>query len=314
MNRKFFLLLFFSLCYLVQLFSQNYDANAVSITIPNGVTIIEDYQFLEFTNLQTVKIPNSVKKIGEHAFDGCTKLENIELPDGITEIGMYAFSGCKSLKSIKIPSKVTKIDHGSFFDCESLETVVLPKNLKEIASGPGTFGAFNACCSLFHIESPVAKIVGDFLLLNGEMCCILRQREKMYVVPYGCSEIRPIFPDMMSLGVYSTVFIPSTVKKIDNSAFFVSPLKFIELPASVKEIGESAFKGCLLSYIVLPKSIERIGKNAFSDCESLEEAVIETDALIDYEQIFAESKIKKLVLSKTANVTNIPDYVKIIKK
>lgn len=303
MNRKFFLLLFLDFCYLVQLFSQNYDANAVSITIPNGVTIIEDYQFLEFTNLQTVKIPNSVKKIGEHAFDGCTKLENIELPDGITEIGMYAFSGCKSLKSIKIPSKVTKIDHGSFFDCESLETVVLPKKLKEIASGSGSFGAFNNCKSLHYIESPVAKVVGDFLLLDGEICCILRQKEKLYVIPYGCSVIGGIFPDMTGFASFSTVIIPNTVKEIANDAFSHRPIKTI----------------------TIPKSVKKIGTEAFYYCAELKEIVIETDIPIDYEKVFSEprepnvirygcTEPEKMIISKTANVTNIPDYVKIIKK
>ena len=45
---------------------------AVSFTIPNSVTSIEDYAFENCTNLTNVIIPNTVTSIGERAFHGCT--------------------------------------------------------------------------------------------------------------------------------------------------------------------------------------------------------------------------------------------------
>jgi hypothetical protein len=45
---------------------------AVSFTIPNNVTSIEDYAFKNCTNLTDLIIPNSVTSIGNYAFIGCT--------------------------------------------------------------------------------------------------------------------------------------------------------------------------------------------------------------------------------------------------
>lgn len=153
--KKILLILILQISFSAIIFSQEHDENFASITIQNGVTVIEEYQFSDYENLKTVTLPKSIKKIECHAFDGCKNLKSINLPESIIEIGIYAFSGCKSLKSIKIPSKVTKLDSGTFFECESLEAVYLPKNLKEISDGPGTYGAFNRCSSLRYVDSPI---------------------------------------------------------------------------------------------------------------------------------------------------------------
>ena len=45
-----------------------------SITIPDGVTRIEDYAFEGCSNLKSITIPSSVRSIGFGAFDGCSNL------------------------------------------------------------------------------------------------------------------------------------------------------------------------------------------------------------------------------------------------
>ena len=47
------------------------------IQIPNSVVEIEDYAFMNCSNITEIYLPKSIKKVGKHVFEGCTKLETI---------------------------------------------------------------------------------------------------------------------------------------------------------------------------------------------------------------------------------------------
>ena len=49
-----------------------YDCSLISIVIPNSVTSIGRFAFLECTGLTSVTIPNSVTSIGEKGFMFCS--------------------------------------------------------------------------------------------------------------------------------------------------------------------------------------------------------------------------------------------------
>ena len=53
------------------------DHTITSITIPYGVTGIEDGAFMDCSKLESIKIPNSVKSIGDVVFIGCSQLTTI---------------------------------------------------------------------------------------------------------------------------------------------------------------------------------------------------------------------------------------------
>lgn len=64
-----------------------------------------------------------------------------------------------------------------------------------------------------------------------------------------------------------TVSLPSTLKKIDNSAFFyASSLTSISLPEGLCNIGEAAFKGSGIREITLPKTLRTAEDGAFEGC------------------------------------------------
>ena len=120
-----------------------------SITIPDSVTLIDDYAFLSCTNLTSVVIGDSVTTIGEGAFAHCSSLENLVIGDSVTSIGSGAFSSCDSLTSVEIPDSVTSIGDSAFVWCDSLTSV-------EIGDSVTTIGneAFAGCSSLTSVVIP----------------------------------------------------------------------------------------------------------------------------------------------------------------
>ena len=77
-----------------------------SYTIPDGVTVIEQYAFYCNSKLTSVTIPSSVTSIGESAFQHCTGLTSITIPNSVTSIVNLAFWDCDSLTIVYIPSGV----------------------------------------------------------------------------------------------------------------------------------------------------------------------------------------------------------------
>ena len=60
-------------------------------TIPNGITIIENYAFYG-TNLQSVVFPDGVSVIGKYAFYDCRDIKNLTFPSSVISIGNWAFA------------------------------------------------------------------------------------------------------------------------------------------------------------------------------------------------------------------------------
>lgn len=81
----------------------NCEESAVSVSFPDGVTLIDGY-----------------------AFFNCASLTKIILPEGIAEIAYSAFEGCASLKEITIPSSVVKIADSAFLRCPDV-TILAPE-------------------------------------------------------------------------------------------------------------------------------------------------------------------------------------------
>ncbi len=98
------------------------NSKIFAVTIPSGITAIEDHTFYGCTNLTNVNIPDSVITIGKNAFALCFDLESISLPEKLTSIGEEAFTYC-GIASISIPYDVKYIGLNVFLHCESLSSV-----------------------------------------------------------------------------------------------------------------------------------------------------------------------------------------------
>ncbi len=103
-----------------------------SYAVPDPVTIISPYAFMNAANLVSVTMNDSVSKIGRNAFANCASLKNAELSEKITEIPVMLFSGCRALTDIVIKDGVQSMGANAFRN-SGLKTIVIPKSVNSIA-------------------------------------------------------------------------------------------------------------------------------------------------------------------------------------
>ncbi|MCM1367626.1 MAG: leucine-rich repeat protein [Roseburia sp.] len=153
-----------------------------AVTIPYGMTSIEQSAFSGCSKLTSIEIPNSVTDIGGYAFQNCDSLTSITvdtnnpnyssqdgilynktktqfihvpksisgavtIPYGIMGIPSKQFSDCRSLTSITIPDSVTNIWSDAFSGCRSLTSIEISNSVTSI----GEY-AFYDCYSLTNIN------------------------------------------------------------------------------------------------------------------------------------------------------------------
>lgn len=121
------------------------------VTIPEGVTTIEEDAFHSCVNLKTVFLPRTLKNIGQYAFYSCNKLRTIDVPEGAS-VEQRAFSHCPGLADeqglvirggvlfggykggdIVVPDYVTRVEEGVVFSkIRDLHSVVFPDGIKSL--------------------------------------------------------------------------------------------------------------------------------------------------------------------------------------
>lgn len=126
------------------LFTKN--AHQTHIEIPEGVTVLDDECFKDYTELETVTFPKSLKIIGSSCFKGCSNLKEIRFHEGL-KIGWYSFEKCISLRTIEI-SENCSVGQLAFWKCENLVSVRLPHKAEL------DWSAFFECNALEKVYAP----------------------------------------------------------------------------------------------------------------------------------------------------------------
>lgn len=108
------------------------------VTIADGVTEINEYEFDGRKFLESVIIPDSVQTVGNEAFNYCKALKSVTIGNGVTSIGREAFYNCDSLESVVIPDNVQTIEYRAFGYCESLKSVTIGKGVTSMDYAFGT--------------------------------------------------------------------------------------------------------------------------------------------------------------------------------
>ncbi len=201
-----------------------------SVKIPESVDFIGSDAFAECESLTSVTIPNSVKYIGDATFYGCTSLSSVTIPNSVTTIGNGVFFGCNSLTSVNIPNGVTTIGNDAFAGCENLESLTIPTSVTSI--GEDAFFGVKSIINLSLIsDEDNWGALANNAITDEDGFVYEANTEKKKLLAY--------------IGNNSEVTIPDNVKIISEYAFLNHGVETVIIPedAAVTSIEDWAFAG-----------------------------------------------------------------------
>lgn len=245
-----------------------------SITIPEGVTSIENNAFYECVELTTITIPESVTTIGDFAFGYCYKLGSISLPEGLTSIGDLAFYDCFRLTSITIPINITSIGESTFWNCNSLTTISLPEGITSIG-----YQAFYNCSNLTSITIPECVTdIGNYALYGCSKLTSITIPESVIKIGsyalYGCSGLESITVDPANTVYDSRDDCNAIIETASNTLML--GCKNTVIPEDVTNIANYSFNNCSsLTSITIPQGVTSIGNYAFYYCDGLQSITVD---------------------------------------
>lgn len=268
---------------------RNQTLRLAYIEIPSGVTEIGRNAF-EWSGVENVTIPSGVTRLEQYTFANCRKLKKAVLANGITFIGHSCFSECHELEDANIPTKVETIDQYAFNNNQKRSTpIVIPNTCKTI----GNY-AFR-----YNYLAPSVTFGNSIETIGGSaFAACYRIREA--VLPNSITSLGDrVFQDCDSLRTFT---FPSNIKKVPGWFFeWCDALTTVTLADGTTNIGESAFNTCRsltninisnqtalttidgwafaatgLKKVVLPNQITSLGSGVFQDCNELESVNVPT--------------------------------------
>lgn len=245
--------------------------NLTSVTLPDGLTAIDEEAFIACGSLETISFPESLTSIGFKAFENCWSLSSLIIPKSVKTIGENAFSFCTNLTTVEICNGVNTIGSDAFSWCSMLEKIYIPESVKSVGTGTGIFSS----CDKLKSAGP---------------------KGGNYDIEYEWTDEIPAYAFANSN--VDTVVFPNGIKTIGQSAFMsCKNLESIEIPDSVSLLSAGAFNFCLnLKSVSLPKEINIIYAMTFFSCEKLESLVIPENVKTIYNSALTGcSSIKELV-------------------
>ena len=243
-------------------------ASIENLYLPDTVTVIGSKAFEDCMEIFNIRMPNNLKRIESYAFHDFRPIYErkvyLNLPESLEFIGEYAFMDAY-FAGIKLPDSMETINKYAFSNIGnywSEDPVKLPKNLKRIEEGAfeeTSFNSFNLPEGLVYIGEGAFSHCGFGDLDTDEIIL----PDSIEYIGKGAFE---------HSALWAHVYLPASLKTIEERVFANSVLKSLRIPEGVTEIKESACEGCIsLSYVEIPKSVTKIGNKAFAYCENLRE-------------------------------------------
>lgn len=135
--------------------------------IASSVKTIKPYAFYYSKKLTAVTVPSGVTILDEGTFGDCTALTSVTLPDTLKTIEDFAFYYCSNLKEITIPQSVTTISDNAFSVSSMTVYGISGSAAETFASNKGyTFVAIQELTNTSTISSD-SIIKGQEITLTG---------------------------------------------------------------------------------------------------------------------------------------------------
>lgn len=255
---------------------------------------IGDFTFVKKVSVSNLTIPDTVKKIGKCAFfrystwNGTLDLNNVE------EVGEYAFAEC-SIKNIKFPTGKCTLKEGAFLNLGAIESLVFDNPNLNI----GDFVFFKSSLktleinqlgelgkSIFENSETISDVTIDNIDIPDHMFCFCSSYKNIIIGDniknIGEAAFFNTVPTQLKLGksleyigkaafmpftgVVGELYIPDTVTKIDDYAFYqASSVCPIHFSRNLEWIGDYAFFWTLYnceSTVTLYSKLKHVGVNA----------------------------------------------------
>lgn len=217
-------------------------------TIPNSVTSIEHYAFMDCLGLTSVFIPDGVTSIGNNAFYNVLNVvyfgPDTDSPWGARFINSH-------IEGNIVYSDETK---RNLLACSTVTegNIIIPDGVINIANE-----AFSGCSRVISIEIPNSVTsIGDMAFAN---CSSMEN----ITIPNSVTHIGD--GAFMFCNKLTSIIIPNSITSIEDLTFdHCIGLTSVTIPNNVTSIGGLAFENCIsLTNVTIPSSVTSIGEDAF---------------------------------------------------
>ena len=227
-------------------------AKLTGVTIPDGVTTLENGCFFKCAGLQEVTIPGSVLTIGANSFSECVELKGILIPGTVKEVLGGAFLGCLELADATISDGVTTLGREAFSNCPALRAIHLPATLTKMGES-----TFRLCISLESVSvdpaNPVLSSVDGLLVdhLNKTFLWCSTFRSGEVEIPAGLEKVGDYA--FRSCKLLTSISVPPSVVTFgSNSLWGCDSLRRLSVPCDVGYLGGGLGRTHLTELILIP--------------------------------------------------------------
>ena len=244
------------------------------VVIPDTVTSIGSSAF-NASGIGKVNLPDGLKTIGSSAFYN-NRLTEIIIPDSVTSLGSLAFNINQTTdpEQMYIYKRTTSgIDYSTIigYSGKNRANVEIPPSKNGVALKTIANGAFRYLSLTGTIKIPASVTKIEQLAFNlNNLTSVDNGDGRTNAGPFVYNRKSDGSIDYTSLNCYAgqqtaNVVVPSTVKRIENYAFYYSYIKGVTIPEGVEYIGSNAFELCRIDKsVTIPSTVTTIGSNAFA--------------------------------------------------